>query len=86
MALPFLRAAADPVGADLHAPCPHAQLSATTRAGGNMPLMGAVPMVLGALAAADAEAGALVRGPPPRARVAAAGGPMSLHQLCVIRR
>ncbi|EIV43494.1 hypothetical protein MA3A0122S_0231 [Mycobacteroides abscessus 3A-0122-S] len=51
-----------------------------------MPLMGAVPMVLGALAAADAEAGALVRGPPPRARVAAAGGPMSLHQLCVIRR
>ncbi|SHT57007.1 Uncharacterised protein [Mycobacteroides abscessus subsp. abscessus] len=51
MALPFLRAAADPVGADLHAPCPHAQLSATTRAGGNMPLMGAVPMVLGALAA-----------------------------------
>ncbi|EIU40867.1 hypothetical protein MA6G0125R_4640 [Mycobacteroides abscessus 6G-0125-R] len=74
------------MGADLHAPCPHAQLSATTRAGGNMPLMGAVPMVLGALAAADAEAGALVRGPPPRARVAAAGGPMSLHQLCVIRR
>lgn len=82
----FLRAAADPVGADLDAPCPHAQLTATVRTGDNLPLMGALPTVFGALTGVAAAGGAPVRGPPPRARVAAVAGPMSLHQLCVIRR
>ncbi|MCV7084348.1 hypothetical protein H7H52_01145, partial [Mycolicibacter hiberniae] len=83
----LFRAPADPVGAQLDAPCPHAQLAPAAALGGDeLSLRWALPMVSSAVPAADAVIGAPVRGPPGPPRGAAAAGPLSLHQLCVIRR